>query len=233
MVSIISCTIRDHCIDNIFENYHKQTFEPKELIIVLNHDGMDIKKWREKASVYKNVSVYQLPQDISLGSCINFAVEKTRFDIIANFEDDDYYSSTYLQKSVENLRKLKVDVIGKTSVYIYLKNRQILAVFNPNNENQFVHVQRSFGKQYLQGGTLVFKKKVHEKVKFADQIKELDRVFSMDCVRNGFKVYSSTKDDFVYIRSDDEGQHTWKVPVEIIINVSQVIAKTSNFKDYL
>jgi hypothetical protein len=233
MVSVISCTIRDHCMENIFDNYNKQTYEHKELIIVLNHDGMDIKKWKEKALEYENVSVYQLPQETSLGSCINFAVERARFDLVANFEDDDYYSSSYLEKSIKNLSTLNVDVIGKTSVYIYLKNRQILAVFNPNNENQFVNDQKSFGKQYLQGGTLIFKKKVHEKVKFADQIKELDRYFSIDCVKNGFKVYSSTKDDFVYIRSDDEGQHTWKVPVEIIINVSQVIAKTSNFKDYL
>jgi glycosyltransferase involved in cell wall biosynthesis len=233
MVSVISCTMRNHCMDNIFQNYLKQTYETKELIIILNHDEMDINKWKEKASQYKNVSVYQLPQNTSLGACINFAVERARFDLVANFEDDDYYCKFYLEKSVNNLRKLNVDVIGKTSVYIYLKNRQILAVFNPNNENQFVNDQKSFGKQYLQGGTLVFKKKVHEKVKFADQIRELDRVFSMDCVKNGFKVYSSTKDDFVYIRSDDEGQHTWKVPVDIIINVSQVIAKTSNFKDYI
>jgi glycosyltransferase involved in cell wall biosynthesis len=233
MVSVITCTIRDHCMDNIFQNYHNQTFEPKELIIVLNHDCMDIKKWKEKALEYKNVSVYQLPQDTNLGACINFAVEKAKFDLIANFDDDDYYSSSYLEKSVENLHKLNVDVIGKTSVYIYLKDRQILAVFNPNNENQFVNEQKSFGKQYLQGGTLVFKKKVHEIVKFADQIKELDRVFSMDCVKSGFKVYSGTKDDFVYIRCDDEGQHTWKVPIDIIINVSQIIAYTRNFKDSL
>jgi hypothetical protein len=233
MVSVITCTIRDHCMDNIFQNYHNQTFETKELIIVLNHDRMDIKKWKEKALEYENISVYQLPQDTSLGACINFAVEKTKFDIIANLEDDDYYSSSYLENSVKNLRKLDVDVIGKTSVYIYLKNRQILAVFNPNNENQFVNDQKSFAKQYLQGGTLVFKKKVHEKVKFADQIKELDRVFTMDCVNSGFKVYSSTKDDFVYIRNDDEGQHTWKIPVDIIVNVSKVIANTKNFKDYI
>lgn len=233
MVSVISCTIREHCIDNIFQNFHKQTFEPKELIIVINDDGIDIRKWREKAADYKNVSVYQLPQHTSLGACMNFAVEKTRFDIVANFDDDDYYTSLYLEKSIENLRKYNVDVIGKTSVYIYLKNRQILAIFNPNNENQFVNDQKSFGKQYLQGGTLIFKKKVFEKVKFADQNNEIDRVFSMDCIKYGFKVYSSTKDDFVYIRSDDEGQHTWKVPVDIIIHVSKFIANTNNFKDFI
>ncbi|MDM5316744.1 glycosyltransferase family A protein [Fictibacillus sp. b24] len=233
MVSIITCTMRDHCMENIFQNYLNQSYEPKELIIILNHDCMNINKWKEKALAFKNVSVYQLQQDTSLGSCINFAIEKAKFDLIANFDDDDYYSSHYLEKSVENLHKLNVDVIGKTSVYIYLKDRQILAVFNPNNENQFVNDQKSFGKQYLQGGTLVFKKKVHEIVKFPDQIKEVDRVFSMDCVKRGFKVYSSNKDEFVYIRCDDEGQHTWQVPIDIIINVSKFIANTKNFKEIL
>jgi glycosyltransferase involved in cell wall biosynthesis len=233
MVSIISCTIRDHCMENIFQNYQSQTYEPKELIIVLNHDHMDIKKWKLKAAEYKNVSVYQLPQDSSLGTCLNFAVEKAKFEMIANFEDDDYYGPCYLEKSVEDLQKFKADVIGKTSVYIYLLNRQLLAVFNPGNENQYVNDQKKFGKQYLQGGTLVFKKNVYSKVKFADQIKELDRIFSMDCVKNGLKVYSTNKDHFVYIRNDDEAQHTWKVPVEVIVNVSQFIAKTTNFKEYI
>ncbi|SFE08610.1 Glycosyl transferase family 2 [Bacillus sp. OV194] len=230
MVSVITCTIRDSCMDNIFDNYKNQNYDQKELIIVLNQDSMCLKKWREKAKNYDNVSVFQVPQQTSLGNCINFAVGHAKYDIIANFEDDDYYAPAYLQHSLFVLNAMKADVIGKTSVYIYLKNKQVLAVFNPGNENQYVNDQNSFGKQYLQGGTLVFYKAILDLVRFPDQIKEVDRIFCRDCVKAGLRVYSTTKENFTYVRNDDQEQHTWKVPVDVILSISQFITKTDDFK---
>lgn len=45
MISVICCTIRDDRMENVFQNYEKQDTMPKELIIVLNRDGIRSAKY--------------------------------------------------------------------------------------------------------------------------------------------------------------------------------------------
>ncbi|MCF6409165.1 glycosyltransferase [Pseudalkalibacillus salsuginis] len=234
MVSVITCTMRDSCLENVFNNYARQKWEDKELIIVLTKVEMDQDRWETEAKKHKNVSIFKVTDGgSSLGKCLNFAVEQTKYEIIANFEDDDYYAQDYLNDSLSAMELTNADVIGKTTVYLFMPERKVLAIFNSNNEHQYVNDQTKIGKQYLQGGTLVMKRHVFERVLFRDQIRELDRFFCNDCVSEGFKVYSSDKDNFVYIRNDSGGTHTWKVPNDIILSVCKVVAYTEDFEPYI
>ena len=120
MVSLIACTIRTNMMNNIFENFSRQNWKEKELIIILNNDKMDIEKWKEKAADYENVTIYQLPQEKTLGNCLNFGIEKAKYDIVAKFDDDDYYSPYYLTEAME---------IFKTDKCTVSWQRKILYVF--------------------------------------------------------------------------------------------------------
>src|ERR1700730_13001262 len=51
-ISIIACTMRPEFINNIFANYNRQSYKNKELIIILNHDDIDIDKVKIKAMLY-------------------------------------------------------------------------------------------------------------------------------------------------------------------------------------
>lgn len=44
MVSVITCTIREEYIENVFKNYEQQLWKDKELIIILNKDTMNLSK---------------------------------------------------------------------------------------------------------------------------------------------------------------------------------------------
>ncbi|MGP4082426.1 glycosyltransferase [Pseudalkalibacillus sp. R45] len=233
MVSVITCTMRDSCLENVFSNYIRQEMEKKELIIVLTEKEMDLARWKKEAEKHKNVTVFHVTYGTSLGDCLNFAVEQTRYEVIANLEDDDYYAPDYLKNSLQILKDTNADVIGKTTVYLFMPERKVLTIFNSNNEHQYVNDQTRVGKQYLQGGTLVMKRHVFEKVTFRNQIKELDRLFCQECVEKGFKVYSAGIEDFVYIRNDSGSCHTWKVPNDIILNVCKVVAYTDDFESYI
>ena len=50
-------TIRPKCIHNIFNNYARQKWKMKELIIVVNKDDMNISRYKKKALRYKNVRI--------------------------------------------------------------------------------------------------------------------------------------------------------------------------------
>ena len=43
-VTIVTSTIRPECIHNIFNNYARQKWKMKELIIVVNKDDMNISR---------------------------------------------------------------------------------------------------------------------------------------------------------------------------------------------
>ncbi len=51
--------------------------------------------------VNDNVSIYQLPEEKTLGECLNFGIEMAQYDIVAKLDDDDYYSPYYLTEAME------------------------------------------------------------------------------------------------------------------------------------
>ncbi len=223
MVSIICCTMREHFMENVFQNYNNQILKDKELIIILNQDDLNISKWKSNAKTYKNVSVYQLPEVCTLGECLNFAIQKARYDYIAKFDDDDYYAPNYLEHSIEALKKTKADVIGKRTVYMYFEDEKILAINKPGKENMLV-------RQGLKGATLVFKKEICEKVIFPKLNLGEDTIFLRQCIKNNFKLYSTDKRNYVCLRTSKLGHHTWNVSNIILLRKSSFVCKTDDYK---
>lgn len=41
-VSILTCTKRADCINTLFDNYRRQNFNLKELIVIINNDSLKI-----------------------------------------------------------------------------------------------------------------------------------------------------------------------------------------------
>ncbi len=205
MISIITCTKRETFMENVFENYQRQEWQDKELIIILNNDEMSLKKWKKNAKSYKNISVYQLSESTSLGNCLNFGIEQSKYDYIAKFDDDDYYAPKYLTHAMNALRSKGASVVGKISAYMYFEDKSLLTVHMPGNESQYLPENIN-----LKGATLVFKKDIYHKVKFIDRNCDEDDFFTIDCRKQGIKVYVTDKDHFVYIRRDDPDHHTWK-----------------------
>lgn len=58
-VSIIVCTNRAQFFDNILQNFNRQRYKVKELIIILNHDSMNLQLYRNRVRNHADVTVYQ------------------------------------------------------------------------------------------------------------------------------------------------------------------------------
>lgn len=154
-VSIVVCTNRPQFFENILQNYNRQLYQSKELIIVLNHDRMNLALYQKRVRNLANVHVYQVPESISLGQSLNAGITKTRFSLIAKFDDDDYYSPYYLTEQVRELRRTKSDIVGKHSCLVYLDASKTLLVRSPAEKNKPV--------EFVQGGTILFKREVLKK----------------------------------------------------------------------
>lgn len=202
-VSIIISTNRENSLNNILSNYIRQNYEKKELIVVINNNNIDLKKWKEKAKKYKKVQVFKLDENISLGRCLNFGVGKSKYKYIAKFDDDDYYGPKYITDSLKSFKTTDAGLIGKQAIYVYFKEDNDLTIMAGSMENQYV--------DFITGSTMIFKKEIFNKVRFSDISLSEDVEFCRACIRNRIKLYSGNKYHYLYIREPLEKDHTWQM----------------------
>ncbi|MBF8983933.1 glycosyltransferase family 2 protein [Lutibacter sp. B2] len=222
-ISIITCTNKPDYINNIFENYKNQDYEEKELIIILNSDNLDISFWRQKGMDYENVKIFRQLEKITLGECLNFGVKKSNFDIIAKFDDDDYYAPEYLSESIKGFDY--ADVIGKLSTYVYFEKSSTLSIRNRNANNQYV--------DKVNGPTIMFNKKIFDKVKFPNTSIAEDFKFCNACTKRKIKIYSTDISNYVYIRHKFKEKHTWRIEDNFLIMKYLVIGNIDDYKSYV
>ncbi|HET7657195.1 MAG TPA: glycosyltransferase [Bacillales bacterium] len=214
MVSIITSTVRDQNIDNVFENFSRQKWCHKELIIILNGENMMIEQWQDRANQFTNVSLYQLPAHEPLGKCLNFAIHHAKHATIAKFDDDDYYSPYYIPQAMKAFKEEQADIVGKQVLYTYLKPKKILGLRKAN--------------QAIGGGTISFRKKVFDQVQFPLRNNSEDTQFLAMSRQKQFKIHSTDPYNYVSIR-DYPMNHTWKQPIQAFLKKMYETVETDCF----
>lgn len=220
-ITVITATNRPHFRSNILDNFRRQSWPKKELIVVLNHDACDPDTFFAKDKQSENISVYRLPASKSLGACLNFAAAKAKYGFIAKFDDDDYYAPKYLSEGMRTLVRKKGDVTGKHAFYMYLE------------ENNGLYLARLPHRKRVAGATLLFRKKVWNRVKFANLPAGTDMRFLRHCQNKRFVLVSSSPRNFAAIRRKDQSTHTWKWKTnsrKIRLLRAKLIAHTRNFR---
>jgi spore maturation protein CgeB len=188
-VSIITYTDKENSINLIFENYKRQCYENKELIILLN-DSMNLGAWQNKGKCYKNVSIFQLDMKTSLDEYLNYFIERSSSDYIAIFNANDYYGTNYLLDSLNAFKYTNADMVGKYSYYSYFEYSRLLLVIYPYNENKYM--------KFIATGSMIFKRALIDKVKFLDKSNAVLTTFLKNCIEKDISIYSI--DRFNYIR---------------------------------
>ncbi|WP_339320296.1 glycosyltransferase [Paenibacillus sp. FSL R10-2734] len=224
-VSIITCTNRQNYLNNLLQNYSRQRYAQKELIIVINNNTIPLLPYQHLAKKHKNIKIFRKPEHQTLGSCLNFAVTKCKYPTIAKFDDDDYYAPHYLTESLQTLNRTNADILGKRAHYMYLSGSKTLILRFPHDEHQTV--------THLPGATLVFKRRVFEQVKFPNKNVGEDDLFCSRSRKKGYKVYSASKNNFVAIRRKNSSKHTWIISDKTLIANHKIIRNIKNYKAFV
>ena len=223
-VSIVTSTNRPRFFQNILRNYRRQKYHRKELIIILNRNDMDLSKCRRRVRKYRGVKIYKVSKATSLGNCLNYGVSKSKYPLIAKFDDDDYYSRYYLREQVKALVRKRSHIVGKHACLVYLESTRKLVIRSPWMKNKFVSL--------VQGGTILFRRRVFRQVRFANTSIGEDVTFLRMSRNRGFKIYATSAYNYVYIRRKNKQSHTWKAPDRDYLSGSQRVAKTTNYRQF-
>lgn len=223
-VSIITSTNKPNYANNIFNNYTRFSYPYKELIIILNNNRLNISDYEIKAKDLPTVQIFQLDENCTLGECLNFGIEHSKYDYISKMDDDDYYGNNYLTDLMNVFKYTDAKVTGKSTCFMYFKDKNALSLYLPNHENKYV-------TGGIAGGTITFKKEIYQNIRFRHlKTDGEDTNFLKDCNSANIRIFSADKYNYVYIRNKDLNDHTWKISSEELISYySDKLLLTTNF----
>jgi hypothetical protein len=116
---LVSCIMptynRRHFVPRAIEYFLRQDYEPKELIVV--DDGQD--SVADLMPDDSRIRYFRLNEKLTLGAKLNLACEYALGDVIALWDDDDWYAAHRLSYQVPALRPEKVDMCGINQLLYY------------------------------------------------------------------------------------------------------------------
>ena len=212
-------------LPNIINNFVRQDYPYKKLIIIFNSDNVDEEYIKDE--LYSNAILdYEIKiiPDKSLGYCLNYTISRIPEDysIWAKMDDDDYYGKNYLMTNLNSMFLSKADVVGRRDMYVYVPEWNQLYFRKNGGNNIFV--------PWVQGASLFVSKHVFKKVLFPDKSNGEDTYFGHEVRRNGFRTFAAPINDFFVIRRLNNRNHTWKIDLKKYLSFGRII-KSNIFKE--
>lgn len=154
----------------------RQTYAHKELIIV--DDGTDTVE--DLVPEEASIRYYRLDKKITLGEKLNKACEYAKGDIIAHWDDDDWYDSRRLTYQVNALQHEEADVCGINQ----------LLYFNLSTKHAYQYTYPANQRPWLLGSSLCYTKSLWSNNPFAKINVGMDAMFVWGTPYNRVKVLS-------------------------------------------
>ncbi|KXG74692.1 glycosyltransferase family protein [Thermotalea metallivorans] len=189
-VSIVAYGDQRDKIEKIFQNFQRQAYAKKELIMMVDSEE-SLKEWEDMTKSQKNIKIFFQKDKKSLGECLNFAVEQICYDYFSVFDADDDYGPEFIGDIMDAFLYAESDIIGKGTHYVYLKKENILAVRYPDLEYDYV--------DFLDRFAFVMKKNLWEQIKFPNTDTDIVKKFTMAYAQRGQKIFSTDRFNYVHM----------------------------------
>lgn len=212
---LVSCIMptfnRRLFVSQAIKNFLHQEYPNKELIIV--DDGTDKIQDLIPSYAHEQIKYIGLEQRKSIGYKRNMAVEQSRGEIIAHWDDDDWYHPSYLKELTNKLLQVnnKNAISGISGYLVYLLEESVLKVC------------RTHG---IAGATFCYFKNLWEKNRYRDVNNAEDYFFLQDLKPSVIRI--ENPELFIVIR---HGDHTWKQ--ENGIDVDVYLRKLKNYSRHI
>lgn len=230
-VSIIVSTNKPKYINNIFANYARLNYPCKEMVVILNNNNLNIDDYRIKAAGLSEVRIFQLDESCTLGECLNFGIEQSKYNYISKIDDDDYYGTNYLTDLMNVFNYTDADITGKVSSFVYFEDSNTLGIRDTRSQYKYVNTFPEY--VCIKGSTILTKRKILEKVKFKNLSYAEDTNFLTDCFMAGIKLYAADKYNYVCIRHENLLDHTWRISSKRLMRISEKFLVTKNFIPFI
>jgi len=201
MISVITPTYdRPQLLPLIYGCFARQTVAEKEWIVV---DDSPEPSGFMLSLADPRVRYIHLPERVSTGRKRNMAVEMATGDVIAQFDDDDFYGPAYLETMTRCMADEGADFCKLASFFLYSRvldqyaywetqQKDGLAfVWSGDAETRIMDLEQMTEREDIHlgfGFSYVFKRAVWQAGPFADMFWNQDTPFIKAAMANGFKI---------------------------------------------
>ena len=203
-VSVLMPTMRPQNVARCIENFTKQTYQNKELILILNNADFDMDAIRRDAEHIPNVQVLYIDGRTTLGDCLNRGVEAASGDYVAKMGDDDYYGERYLSDHVLAASFSDAEVVGKGLYFVYFEATETTALRENTPENTFT-------TSLVAGNTTFIQIDAARDIMFAPLVRGEDTDFQRRAVRAGCRIYSTDRFNYLRVWDHQIAERSWKM----------------------
>ena len=202
-VSVVTPTCRPENVPHALENFARQRYQAKELLLVLNNASFDIDAISAQARACPNVRVLQMEGQPTLGACLNRAAQEASGAYMARMDDDDHYGERYLSDMMLAAAFSDAEIVGKGTYFAHLEGPNKMALRKVRVDHQYTDM--------VAGASLTVRREVLKRITFQHRNNGEDTAFLREAVQAGCRVYSADRFNYVMIRRVNPAQHTWKI----------------------
>lgn len=171
--------------------FQRQDYPARELVVV--DDGTD--RLQERLPDDGRVSYLRAPRGESIGAKRNRGIADAHGELVAQWDDDDWYAPSRLRRQVEPLLADEADVTALAAGVFFDLPRWEFWTCSPR-------LHRRLFVEDVHGGTLVFRKRIWEQIgRYPDASLAEDAAFLRHAVRRRARLRRLPNDGlFVYVR---------------------------------
>ncbi len=219
-ISAVVPTMRPDQVGHVLGFVAAQAHSDLELVLVTHGFEADRDKVRaqaEEAGVdFGRVVLVDQPADRTLGAVMNAGVTAASGRYVAKMDDDNGYAAHYLSDLVRAFDYTSASVVGKWAHYAHLTATGATLLRFPDAEHRYVDL--------VQGGTLLLERDLAARLGFEDLPRRVDTTFLEKVRREGGRVYSADRFNFVSVRASTPDGHTWPISdVELLARRGRLV----------
>lgn len=204
LVSVVLTTNRPERLEDALENYRRQTYPRRELLLALNSDRFEREAVEATVADIPEARVFDIPEEKTLAACLNHVLAYANGTYWARFDDDGLYGMEYISDALLPFDYTDAKVVGKGTYFARISGDPALYLRRGGNEHKYTDL--------ICGRTLIAEVPFTRAIGFNES---LERGCHTDflkraCARGG-KIYSADPFNFIEIRELDVSGRTWNV----------------------
>lgn len=212
--SLITPTFRRELIDHCVDNFNRQCYPNKELIIIYNGDNTPTYEDLNLNDFKESIKISNVPSELFAGACLNLGHQFADGDYFFRFDDDDYYGSNYIEDMIMLAKCVDADLFGKPpspinfegEKNVYMRNFTYPLAIIGNNllESE---------KQWIGGNSISGKSSFFETISYNDKVYGAADTNLLLSVKKDQNIIIAIMDYFNLVaqRRLNQESHTWKL----------------------
>ncbi len=204
--TVVCVSNRPDRLAHALENFDRQSYGGKHLLFVTNSGAFDIDELDKRIASIPRARWIAADPDLTLGECLNLAIDQLDTAFVAKMDDDDLYGDDYLADLMTAFLYSEADIVGKGGYYCHVAGR---------DETWLRGAYREFKYgEYVAGGTIVASVEAIDDLRFQAVPRGTDTRFLKDAAAAGLRIFSADRFNFVQMRGADRTSHTWQIDEE-------------------